>query len=497
MKKIFSAIFIILFLLTGCKKLQLEVYDIISPSTFLKTASDAKALVTSCYYDIMHNGDAGMYSYGGTSFPYIFDLSTDVNRCNWGDASGDWATMSLQTYTPTAPGLTSNLWGHYRNISKYTLNIDRIQGMEGVPSLTDELKAQYIAEIKAIRAWCAYLVYNAYGTFPIATLEQLKNPLDEVELERASSETVENLIENDLIEAIAVLPEIYSDAEYGRITKGAAQMILLKFYMMKKNYVAAESTARQIIALNRYGLMENYNEIFARANTRNKELIYSIPSNRSTGCNFWVSWTLPGNFPTQNSTISKWNGYRVTWKFYETFETGDKRLENIFAEYISTTGELITRENDPGGIFNWGPIPLKYGEDPDVNGPYSLIDYVVFRYADVLLSLAESINNNLQGATSEAIGLVNQVRKRAGLADLTSDKIANVSAFNDAILSERRHELYCEGFSREDLIRHGKLIEVLQQFPGNMASENRILYPIPQSAITESKGAIKQNPGYN
>ncbi|MFI0430470.1 RagB/SusD family nutrient uptake outer membrane protein [Mariniflexile sp. HMF6888] len=495
MKKIAFTIFASLFLLTGCNELELDDYTIISPNNFLKTADDAKALVTSCYYDIMHNGDGGMYCFSAFSFPLVTDLSTNVMRCNWGNGTSDWAVQFRQSYTPESPGFTRNLWAYYRNLSKYTLDIDRINGINDA-SLTDDLKTRYVAEIKAIRAWTAYLLYNTFGTFPIATLEQLKNPLDEVLLERASNETVETLITDDLNDAISALPVSYPDADYGRITKGHALMILLKFQMFKKQWTDASNTARQIIALNKYGLMNSYKDIFSKANRRNTELIYSIPASQVTGANYWLSWTLPYNFPTTNPTISKWNGYRITWDFYDTFEVADERLETIFAEYTSTSGDLITKSNDPDGIFNWGPIPMKYGEDPDVNGHQSTIDYIVFRYSDVLLSLAEAINNTA-GPTSEAIGLVNQIRNRVGLPDLASEKTANMASFNDAILNERMHELYCEGFSREDLIRHGKLVETLKQLSGtDMVSEDRSLYPIPQSDITASKGAIKQNPGY-
>tara|TARA_R110002050_G_scaffold177889_1_gene311075 strand:- start:22427 stop:23758 length:1332 start_codon:yes stop_codon:yes gene_type:complete len=443
----------------------------------------------------MYNGDGGWYSFSAWSFPLIFDMSTDVFRCNWGDGSGAWSTQFKQSYTPTNGGFTHGIWGQYRNISRHTLNIDRIQSINDV-GFKDELKNRYISEIKAIRAWTAYLLYTSFGTFPIATLEQLKNPLDEVELERSSVETVESLIENDLNDAIANLPVDYSDAEYGRVTKGHAMMLLLKFYMFKKRWSEAENVARDIIALGKYDLMANYKDIFTKENRRNKELIYSIPASETTGGNYWVSWTLPYNFPTENPTIDKWNGYRLSWEFYETFEEGDERLETIFDEYVTTTGETISRENDSDGILRWGPIPLKYGEDPDVKGYKSSIDLVVFRYSDVLLSLAEAINNTV-GPTEEAIALVDRIRARVGLPKLLEEQTADRGSFNNAILHERKHELYCEGFSREDLIRHGKLIETLSQFPGSNPSLDKILYPIPQSAITRSKGIIKQNPGYN
>lgn len=495
MKNLFSKVIVMVLLFSSCTKLKLENYDIITPSSFLQNASDAEALVTGCYNDIMHNGDGGFYSFSAWSFPLVFDMSTDVFRCNWGDGSGDWSVQFKQSYTPANGGFTGGIWSQYRNISRYTLNIDRIQNIDDV-GFSDELKNRYISEIKAIRAWTAYLLYTSFGTFPIATLEQLKDPLSDEELERASVEAVESLITNDLTDAIANLPTEYPDAEYGRVTKGFAMMVLLKFHMFKKNWSEAQKVARDMIALDKYDLLPNYKSVFTKENRRNKEIIFAIPASEAAGGNYWVSWTLPYNFPTDNPTIDKWNGYRLSWEFYETFEEGDERLETIFAEYVTTTGQLISRDNDPDGILRWGPIPFKYGEDPDVKGYKSAIDIVVFRYADVLLSLAEAINN-ISGPTLEAVELVNRVRTRVGLPDLSTEQTSDNGAFNNAILHERKHELYCEGFSREDLVRHGKLIETLSQFPGSNPSVDKILYPIPQWSITQSKGAIKQNPAYN
>ncbi|GLL54852.1 hypothetical protein KUBF_25140 [Bacteroides finegoldii] len=61
---------------------------------------------------------------------------------------------------------------------------------------------------------------------------------------------------------------------------------------------------------------------------------------------------------------------------------------------------------------------MKYGMDPDMKDGQSGIDVVIYRYADVLLTLAECINRNEGSPTTEAVGLVNRVRKRAGLPEL-------------------------------------------------------------------------------
>ena len=80
--------------------------------------------------------------------------------------------------------------------------------------------------------------------------------------------------------------------------------------------------------------------------------------------------------------------------------------------YTNKNGEKIDRSNS--SQLAKGALPLKYGMDPDMKDGQSGIDVVIYRYADVLLTLAECINRNEGSPTTEAIGLVNRVRKRAG-----------------------------------------------------------------------------------
>lgn len=122
---------------------------------------------------------------------------------------------------------------------------------------------------------------------------------------------------------------------------------------------------------------------------------------------------------------------------------------------------------------------------------------MIFRYADVLLSLAEIINERNNGPTQEAYDLVREIRTRAGLGNFTAGM--NQEQFRDALLAERGRELYAEGVRRQDLIRHGKYIEYAQDRGESLAKSHHTLFPIPTAAILEGGGAdgiVKQNPGY-
>ena len=198
-----------------------------------------------------------------------------------------------------------------------------------------------------------------------------------------------------------------------------------------------------------------------------------------------------------------WGGYVMPWAFYNTFEAGDARTKNIVTQYTNKNGVLMTKDNS--AQLSYGPLPLKYGKDDTMSGAFSGIDLIVYRYSDVLLTLAECINRNQHQPTAEAINLVNRVRHRAGLQDLSAEATASYDAFNDALLTERGHEFYMEGLRRQDLIRFGKYVELANQRIDE-ANENGKAYFkideshnrfwIPQTFIDESKSNIKQNAGY-
>ena len=138
-----------------------------------------------------------------------------------------------------------------------------------------------------------------------------------------------------------------------------------------------------------------------------------------------------------------------------------------------------------------GAIPLKYTSIP-LPGDAQPIDVVVFRYADVLLSLAEAINE--QGApTAEAFQLINEVRARAGVSNLSG---LTQAQFRQALLDERGREFYGEGSRRQDLIRNGTYISSAVTRGKINAKSHMVLYPIPSAVITQSRGVIVQNPGY-
>jgi hypothetical protein len=489
---------IILLSLQSCK-LETVVYDTINPSIFPKTADDAKALVTAnAYGAFLNNGYEGIFNCADGHI-ICSDIISDIGSCNWSDRNalvyGRW-TVSTRMYIP-------KMWNIYvKHISMMTLTMDRIKDID----MNDDLKKQYMAELRCGRGWLAFLLYDFYGPIIIADLETLKNPLEEKILPRLSEEEMQSYIITELTEAAKDLPYNYKkdDFDYGRFTKGLCNTVLMKLYMMIGQYDKAETLGRELMKPEYgYALVEKYSDIFTAANEKNAETIWANNCRPGYQEHKWQPHVIPRDYPTDPPTLTKWGGVRVTWDFFHSFEPGDTRREGIVYEYTGSGGIVHSEELDvpSNGILKTGPAPVKYEIDKTSTGENSQIDWIVYRYADVLTLLSEAIVRKSNTVTQEAVNLLNQIRTRAGLPQYAISDFASPRDFLDKLLMERAHELYAEGTRRQDIIRDGSYVERMKRKCAilgepTLVNENYLRIPLPQEVIDEGKGIIKQNPGY-
>jgi len=207
--------------------------------------------------------------------------------------------------------------------------------------------------------------------------------------------------------------------------------------------------------------------------------------------------------PDSDSPVKGWGTVQSSWWFYDTFEANDTRKTYLITEYVSSDDNMLVNRANPRATMDLGPIPQKYMMDPSVpgNSGFSKFDIVVYRYPEVLLSLAEAIVMKPSGTVNaEALELMNQVRRRAGLNNKSLSDFTTKESFIDQLLTERSHEFWCEsGQYRADLIRFDKLYDRVMMLNSNVApyaSKYKYLYPLPLSVIVDGKGQVKQNPGY-
>lgn len=482
--------------LSSCA-LDSEVYDAINPTIFPVTEADAKSLVTADAYGVFrNNGYDGMFNVANGVL-LISDLISDYGECSW----RGWEPVLYNRWQ------IGNTYIDYQYrfpnyLGKMTMTMDRIEKM----TLKEDVKKHFLAELRCARGWLAFCMYDLYGPIPVADLETLQNPLAEKILPRLSEEEMKTYIVTEIEAAMNDLPANYKKGspDYGRFTKGLCHMILLKFYMMDKQWDKAEIHGRELMKPEYgYSLVPKYKDIFTLANEKNSESIWAVNCLPGYQQHKWHPHVLPNDYPTDPEGVVKWNGFKISWAFMKTFEKGDDRLNSIIYEYVGTEGVVHNEEDDKatGGLLLYGAVPFKYEIDKATTGEDNQIDWIIYRYADALTLLSEAIVRKGNTVTPEAVDLLNMVRTRAGLKAYAIGDFKGARDFLDKLLMERAHELFYEGCRRQDLIRDGSYIDAIKQKckdagQTTVVSENYLRFPLPQNVIDEGQGQIKQNPGF-
>jgi hypothetical protein len=499
MKKIIIFLLAILGL-QGCK-LETEVFNAVYPNMYPQVVRDVRDLVTAnAYGGFRDDAYEGVFNVA-TGIFITSDIASDYGFCSWG---GDvWEPLEFGRWVPQEDRNTTKIWLYTNEISKMTLTIDRISGVQ----MDETLKKRFLAELRCARGFMAFLIYDMHGPIILADLETLKAPQDEKILPRISEEATRTFIVTELTEAAKDLPYSYSkgDADYGRFTKGVCHMVLLKFYMMTHQWEKAIAAGRELqkpeygYALVKDKGAENsaYANIFTQANEKNAETIWAVNNLTGYQTHLWYPHVLPNNI---NTFDGGWGGYKMTWKFFKTFEPGDQRKETIVYQYTGTDGALYNETNKGSGANSLedGVFPLKYKIEPSNEGNQCQTDWIVYRYADAITLLAEAIVRKDDVVTQEAVNLLNEVRTRAGLTAYPPASFGNARAFLDKLLLERAHELYFEGCRRQDLIRDGSYVTAMRQKCDDygqpkIITEKYVKFPIPESIIIEGQGIIEQN----
>jgi hypothetical protein len=333
--------------------------------------------------------------------------------------------------------------------------------------------AQFEAEAKFVRAYAYFNLVRLYGDIPLVT--SLTGPADtDVAYTRVASDDVYDLIQADLNAAISGLDNTYRT----RASKAGAQALLAKVELTRGNYGEARSLLESVVATGNYSLESNFHDVFYDED--NSETIFSIgyETGGIDSQNFSAEWL---------NAVGRTSGVNyVTADVRTAFDTyGGNRTAVSFRQDESQATEYQVAKYFPNGEL--GP---QYVSDPTKAGN----DWIVLRYADVLLMHVESILAG-SNATTDAAALASfqAVRDRAGLP------IALTEVTKDMLLNERRVELAFENHRLFDLMRMGAAQDVLSAFSstnGYGFSSTDLLLPIPQVELGLSKGALSQNPGY-
>ena len=378
-------------------------------------------------------------------------------------------------------------------------NIDRIPDV----SLTATERKQWKAEAKIFRALVWYDMIRLWGNIPIVTKEGTDITSDNIEevyplyypKQTEPAEAYAQMIK-DLTEAIADAPT-KNAGDKTQLSKSVAKALLAKVYAEKpaRDYAKVLQYCNEVIA-DGYALNPSYSDIYAM-NSAGTDL-----KSRST-----AESILEINFLTGN-------GNWVTWMFGK--DLLDPESNFSWAKWVTPSRDLIAAFNAENDVIRAKESIVYYkttwsnyypsSEYPFMYKLRSAVHSIIkIRYAEILLLKAEALAN-LDGVSNlqEAETLVNQIRNRVSLPALPTTAKASKESMLNAILKERRLELVFEGQRWFDLVRFGKVEEVMNplnsrdsgRLPQRRAyTETSYLFPIPSTAI-DLNTKLVQNPGY-
>jgi hypothetical protein len=281
-------------------------------------------------------------------------------------------------------------------------------------------------------------------------------------------------------------------ANKGEVSSGAASAMLARVYLQRAStaFAASDDNTNALAECNKvingglYKLMPNYSDVFnwtLKYFPAQTEVIFAVQfgaNNTSTTQNITVRMFSPAALGGSGSFNA--NPYLLN----SVYDKGDVRKTWNVSNNVA--GVIVT------------PYIYKYRDPQWVKGSNnSQMNWIVLRYADVLMMQSEAMNNINASDPNKFNGL-NLVRTRAGLGATQMLSLTNTptsAAFVDTLLRDRLRELCVEGHRRNDLIRLGQFASVEQAVNGFTVSPNQYLLPLPQTEIDANKN-LKQNPGY-
>lgn len=445
----------------------------ITTSNYFGNAEEVESGIIAIYDAIQGiNSTSSNVNHGVMQEYYVTEMRSDNTRTKTGE--GEAAQFELFAAEATNGLIADYYASYYEVIARANTVLDNL----GV--ITDpETTLSFEGEAKFLRAYAYFNLVRLFGDVPL--IDRVISPLDvEAQYTRVSTDQVYNLIVSDLLAAVAGLDNTYKT----RASKAAAQTLLAKVYLtLGQNYVDAQILLEDVMGSG-FMLMPNFNDVFY--SERNAEVIFAIgyeqglqqdSQNFSAEMLNAVGRTVGVNYVTQDAVMVL------------DMHGGDRTQYSYRQDRIQTTQNQVIKYLPNGE--DGGANGITFNADPRLAGN----DWIVLRYADVLLMHAEAIMAGASETSNmNALSSFNRVRNRAGLDDDADDTLTK-----EELLLERRVELAFENHRFFDLIRFGQAETVLSAFAaeyGGTFTASDLLLPIPQREINLSKGLMNQNPGY-
>jgi hypothetical protein len=511
-RSIYTYIFCIV-CLASCKK-NIDLYPLsnVTTATFYKNTTDIQTALIGCY--------------NGLQKPLLEEWKLSELRSDntiMGNPSSksvpnrDLSDLDLFIPNTSHQGIY-NFWiSSYANIrnvnvilNSLNVNYSKTNGIVAADTSSVQIsvkdKKEFSAEAAFIRAYHYFNLVRQFGA--VFLVHEPLSPFDATSLNRESVDEVYKLIIADLnyaiINGVSLKYASLPTTTLGRVNTWTAKAMLAKVYLTLNRKAEAITLLNDIVLNSGYGLAATYSEVFSISNEMNKEILFSV---RYKAGGIGLGSPFPNYFAPELSgtavIIGDGGGFNTPSSDLNlSYAATDLRKGISIGEYGSTKVLYPKKMISPVSIVN------------DAEN-----DWIVMRYADVLLMLAEA-----QGNSTASVALINQTRKRAGLADLLPAAVSTVALFEKELANERRLEFAFENIRWYDLLRYNKTMTTITaeqtlknhysaiysihygKYPSPRSTlaqiqafitSDRLILPIPQREIDNNTTLkITQNPGY-
>ncbi len=521
---------------SSCDFLETKVESNITTNNFFQSASDFDMALTGVYYTFGSTEWPTQHRYGNyfLGFLYWGRIGTDEAWIAGGSNNGE-DMLGNYTYTPENLFVEKVWYMQYLGIQRANIVIDRLNSYTG-SDVSDSDRSRILGEAHFLRAWFYFQLARYYGEVPLVLNET--TDLSKLETHKATLSQVYEQVIKDYSTAEKLLPETNTIGHAYRLAATALKArawLQMSGEPLNDNKAASKAAeaCRTVINSGRFSLVNDYFSQFDGMHEHNSEYIFDVEfdntvSNNRYGGQVGTNEGLPNTeklYTTQIRTFSD---------MYDRWDDLDIRKTSINKEgYIVSkdgVGTIIYKDPVSGEVTyerSYFIYKFRHSLDRSIRGSNwvewnNAINFPIIRYADVLLMLPEAEYRATGSISADAWEGLNQVRRRGygkpvfepdASIDLKQGELSYPNPYGDLdpilaqILDERHWELAFEGHRWADLVRFGHLQQVYHDVLLNddywtqyydpyrdNCKEKHSIFPIPQSVIDSSNGAIEQNP---
>jgi starch-binding outer membrane protein, SusD/RagB family len=482
----FVGAFILINIICSCESiLDQKPYSQLTDSQFWKTGADANAAVSGIYDGLQKH------------YKEKYFLQGEMRSDNFSPSpTAGGAGLELLTNTLTPANSVSDWSLLYQAIGRANLCIEKIPTIGGYDK-------NLLGEARMLRAFLYFDAIRIWGDVPLF-MDAITSPNQELVRPRTSAAKImDEVVIPDMLEGEKLISTTKSDFRFAKPSVYAFQA---NVYMYLKQYANAKAAIGKLIALKTHSLVTTrdawqklfLNDLSTVGQGRymvGSELILSIgfslteDSDRSGVYNIFFAG-LPTYLISPN----------LTNKWLTTYPQDSVLFKAKYPGFVPKAKDALGKNlwgdwryldsRDLAIALPAAPRLAKYNKI-NINGAFDDTSIHLFRYADMILLLAEA--ENQLGNTAASVIALNQVRDARQLPLLDVKTVTSKAQLENIILDERQFELLGEGKRWWDLVRTNKAVEVMA--PINKQTPERILFPIFTTHLIENK-LLTQNEAY-